>query len=226
MARWQPWVRWTMQPGAKQAGLGSSGRLVGLGVLPGMRWRRAGVHAIAPATLRCLPALPCRQKRRRIASQFEDLQECYRLLRAGATGMPAAQLGAAELLSGGAASGGAGEGSATREGAVVAGGLAEFGRVLSVLARCNTLKVNRPGQVGRGCGSTRTFASACAYGMLCLMVCAATPAIRIARGTVQFRRRATAPSNPAGRPDAGGGGDPKALLARRVQQQHHLLAGV
>lgn len=102
-----------------------------------------------------------RNKKRRIASQFEDLQQCYLRLRAahlaaGAAGGSAAAAAAAAAAAGGEGgtagpAGGAGHGAAAAlaadaaEAAAAAGplideGLQEFSRLLSVITRCNKLK--------------------------------------------------------------------------------------
>lgn len=96
-------------------------------------------------TPRLLPQTPqapncgsCRIKRRRIASQFEDLQACYRQLRAAVAALPAQEVAPAAA--------GAGPPAAANNGgvgAVVDEGLSAFSRVLSLLMRFNRLKVSR-----------------------------------------------------------------------------------
>jgi hypothetical protein len=79
-----------------------------------------------------------RNKKRRIASQFEDLQQCYLQLRAGRLRSPGGN--GADSGGGGADDSGGRSGGGT-EGAIVDEGLQEFSRLLSVITRCNKLKV-------------------------------------------------------------------------------------
>lgn len=92
-----------------------------------------------------------RNKKRRIATQFDDLQQCYLQLRASRlqAQQAAAAAGTAEA-SGPAA--GSGDAQAPMEvaedtgtvGPLIDEGLQEFSRLLSVITRCNKLRV-RPG---------------------------------------------------------------------------------
>jgi hypothetical protein len=94
-----------------------------------------------------------RNKKRRIASQFDDLQQCYLQLRANqlqaaAAAAAAAKAGGGEGGEGGAAAGAADGDAAAAEAAVgplIDEGLQEFSRLLSVITRCNKLKVGGMG---------------------------------------------------------------------------------
>ncbi|PSC71525.1 E3 ubiquitin-ligase COP1-like isoform X3 [Micractinium conductrix] len=101
-----------------------------------------------------------RSKKRRIASQFDDLQQCYLQLRAqqlhqeGSGGGGDGEGGAAPARAGpssavaaaaagvaAAAAAGAGGGGEAAVGPLVDEGLQEFSRLLSVITRCNKLKL-------------------------------------------------------------------------------------
>lgn len=84
-----------------------------------------------------------RNKKRKVASQFEDLQSAYLRLRANQMNGSAS----AEELSGlpsesaGALAPDQGPSNGAPQGAIVDQGLHEFSRMLAVLMRCNKLKV-------------------------------------------------------------------------------------
>ncbi|KAK9823349.1 hypothetical protein WJX72_002097 [[Myrmecia] bisecta] len=84
-----------------------------------------------------------RAKKRRLASQFDDLQQCYLRLRksdasAADTGNASAP---AALAAATAANGGSAAAKGTADGTAAAAGLAEFSRMLSVFTHCGKLKV-------------------------------------------------------------------------------------
>lgn len=112
-------------------------------------------NALAPADAPDSDAHARKAKRQRIATQFEDLHQCYLELRARAGRASSGTLGSGshdEAAQRQGAHGQVVQSVEAAQGALLEGeGLVEFSRMLSVFASCGTLKVRHALRVATSC---------------------------------------------------------------------------